>query len=199
MSAVDEIKAFASLTSGLLARKGAARPAMRPQYAAPAQQENGLSPLDSASAVEEFDPMAAAQADLGWNDHGLDIEDEAVAPQAAVPEVLRQREELEDSFAAHEAFEDADGVDPRTEHTSHVALTPMGLPGQSPVRRPHGDFAGGRRAAFTLRVDHDRHLRLRLACTLQNRSAQQVVTEALDRLLDEMPGLEELTRRVRRH
>jgi hypothetical protein len=56
----------------------------------------------------------------------------------------------------------------------------------------------GRKAAFTLRVDAHRHLRLRLACTLENRSAQSVVTDALDQFLDSMPGLDELARRARR-
>jgi len=54
-------------------------------------------------------------------------------------------------------------------------------------------------SSFTLRMDGHRHLRLRLACTLQNRSAQQMVTEALDKLLEDLPGLDELARRVKRH
>lgn len=47
----------------------------------------------------------------------------------------------------------------------------------------------GRKAAFTLRLDAERHLKLRLACTLDARSAQALVTDALDRLLAEMPEL----------
>jgi hypothetical protein len=54
----------------------------------------------------------------------------------------------------------------------------------------------GRRAAFTLRVDAERHLKLRLACTIRNRSAQQLVTEALDRLIDELPDLATLAAQV---
>jgi len=50
----------------------------------------------------------------------------------------------------------------------------------------------GRRAAFTLRLDPERHLRLRLASALDARSAQALVTEALDRLLAAMPDLEPL-------
>ena len=67
---------------------------------------------------------------------------------------------------------------------------------QLPERR--SAIADGRRAAFTLRVDEARHLKLRLACTVQGRSAQQIVTEALDRLLDELPGLDDLAKRARR-
>ncbi|MEN3971567.1 hypothetical protein WJS89_02680 [Sphingomicrobium sp. XHP0235] len=48
------------------------------------------------------------------------------------------------------------------------------------------------RAAFTLRLDRERHLKLRLACALTGQSAQKMVTEALDRLLGEMTELDEL-------
>lgn len=41
----------------------------------------------------------------------------------------------------------------------------------------------GRRAAFTLRLDTDRHQRLRHAGALLGRSGQSVVTEALDQYL----------------
>ena len=47
----SEPKAFASLSSGLLARKGAARPAMRPQG---------------------FGQMGSGLEDLGWNDMGFE-------------------------------------------------------------------------------------------------------------------------------
>jgi hypothetical protein len=57
----------------------------------------------------------------------------------------------------------------------------------------------GKRAAFTLRLDPDRHLKLRLACTIRNRSAQQIVTEALDALLGGMPDIDKLAAQVERH
>lgn len=57
-------------------------------------------------------------------------------------------------------------------------------------------LADGRRAAFTLRVDAERHLKLRLACTLGNRSAQQLITEALDQLLENLPDVAELAASV---
>ena len=55
-----------------------------------------------------------------------------------------------------------------------------------------------RRAAFTLRLDTQRHFRLRLASTLGNCSAQLLVTEALDRFLDTIPQLESLANAARR-
>jgi hypothetical protein len=58
-------------------------------------------------------------------------------------------------------------------------------------RRPRGAaLADGGKAAFTLRLDAERHLKLRIACTLDACSAQTLVTDALDRLLAEMPDLE---------
>src|SRR5512139_28974 len=57
---MGEPKAFASLSSGLLARKGAARPAMRPQGFG-AQSGAGLE-------------------DLGWNDMGFEPPKPSIAP-----------------------------------------------------------------------------------------------------------------------
>jgi hypothetical protein len=57
----------------------------------------------------------------------------------------------------------------------------------------------GRRAAFTLRLDADRHLKLRLAATMQGVSAQVLVTEALDRLLAEYDELDVIANHLKRH
>ena len=54
------------------------------------------------------------------------------------------------------------------------------------------------KTAFTLRLDADRHLRLRLARAVAKRSAQQIVTEALDAFLDQHPGLDGLVGEVRK-
>ncbi len=61
----------------------------------------------------------------------------------------------------------------------------------APVRTAKAS-ASERRAAFTLRLDSQRHFRLRLASTLRDCSAQLLVTEALDRFLDTIPQLEVL-------
>lgn len=159
---MTDSKSFASLSPTLLARKGAARPAMRPQ----------LVPLGGAA-------MARQLEDLGWNDMGHDdpgpnaeagpelapvVEPQPAAAAAPVPEVLRQRE-----AAARRV---------------------------SPQRQ--SALANGRRAAFTLRLDAERHLKLRLACALCNRSAQQLVTEAVDKLLDELSEVADLAAQVAR-
>jgi hypothetical protein len=54
------------------------------------------------------------------------------------------------------------------------------------------------KAAFTLRLDPERHLRLRLACAVSGRSAQLLVTDALDQFLDGMPELEAMADKAKR-
>lgn len=59
------------------------------------------------------------------------------------------------------------------------------------AKAARGD-AAGKRAAFTLRLDPQRHLRLRLACAVHNQSAQQLVTQALDEMLGSLPEIDAL-------
>ena len=54
----------------------------------------------------------------------------------------------------------------------------------------------GRRAAFTLRLDTERHLKLRLAATIKGCSAQELVTEALDQFLAEIAELDSIAEHV---
>lgn len=54
--------------------------------------------------------------------------------------------------------------------------------------------AHGRRAAFTLRLDAERHFRLRMASLVLDRSAQTLVTDALDRYLSDIPEVARLPR-----
>lgn len=56
----------------------------------------------------------------------------------------------------------------------------------------------GKRAAFTLRLDADRHLKLRLAATIKGVSAQNFVTRALDAQLAKIQDLETLTASIKR-
>ena len=68
----------------------------------------------------------------------------------------------------------------------------------APVRapRPRAEAGSKAKAAFTLRLDAKRHLKLRLACAVTGRSAQQLVTEALDSLLGAMPELDSMADRA---
>jgi hypothetical protein len=70
----------------------------------------------------------------------------------------------------------------------------------APRRAPRSRAAPGAKgkAAFTLRLDPERHLKLRLACAVHGRSAQQIVTDALDGLLANMPELEVMAEKANR-
>lgn len=191
---MSETKPIASLSPTLLARKGAARPAMRPQW----------QPLSNYSTEVPLPPPGGEELeDLGWNDMG-----EQPAPEGASivpfgpsdgpmeqafsngpPAVVRQQEALSGKVA--ESLPEPPPLIPLAAHRIARAAA-------ASVSERRSALADGRRAAFTLRVDESRHLKLRLACTMQGRSAQQIVTEALDRLLDELPELEDLAKRVKR-
>ncbi|WBO24077.1 hypothetical protein [Sphingomonas abietis] len=215
-------KAFASLSSGLLARKGQARPAMRPQG---------------------YGFGTGSAEDLGWNDMGHDVPPPApravtpklpsslagppLAPASPVdtpvepPVVVRQQEEIAREFAApaEPVLVEPVVATPPVEVTSVVAASVVdeavaetSAPAtpepktKTKTTKPAGKTvvtnkvapkavarrSEGRKAAFTLRLDADRHLRLRLACAVQNRSAQLLVIAALDQLLESLPDVARL-------
>ena len=206
---MNDPKPLASLGPSLLARKGAAKPAMRPQ----------------APGVAAASATAAAQSleDLGWNDMG--DEDAAADHSAEVlhltpaphnpeseaktdkgspkPKVRSMHEELAARLA--ESGQDPEDI-PAIPLRKREAVTPQvakAAPKPVPVPRaeapaPRVSDAASRRAAFTLRLDAKRHLKLRLASTVRNRSAQQLVTEALDRFLKDIPEIEALAAQVQR-
>ncbi len=174
---MNEPKPFASLSSTLLARKGMAKPAMRPQaYHLPG---------DLPGVPQQH------HDDLGWNDMGDDrphlhaVESAPApapvpirdAPLPAAPEppaVVEQQVHLAREFAP-----------PTVPETIRNAL----------VRAAPGSKG---KAAFTLRLDASRHFRLRLVCAAQHRSAQQVVTQALDEFLARQPSNEALASQQQR-
>ncbi|MGL3821573.1 hypothetical protein [Sphingopyxis sp. R3-92] len=212
---MGEPKPLASLSAGLLARKGGARPAMRRQ------------PLGSGPA-----PMSSTgYDDLGWNDMGYDVDPDqsgepeqmfdlkplltgsvlahnleaeqaveegvggeltqlteptgimgvdadysAEAPE--VPEIVRQQESLIDRVAAV-----ARKVEARPAPKAPKAKAP-----RAPLARE--------KAAFTLRLDAERHLRLRLASAVTNRSSQLILTDLLDEYLASLPEIDAMASRL---
>ncbi len=88
----------------------------------------------------------------------------------------------------------------KTETASVKAETPVVAvePSTAVAAAPKKRAAPGSKskAAFTLRLDKERHLKLRLACAVNNKSAQNLVTEALDALLDNMPEVDQLAANV---
>lgn len=177
---------FASLSSTLLARKGGAKPAMRPQ--------SGL--------ISGHGPLPANIEDLGWNDMGSDDEPVREAevlqltPSPANPETAAEAREID-----HEAKDQLEAVAPAEPpvRKQQAVLTERLSAVRTVVEATSPPGKRGKRAAFTLRLDPDRHLKLRLACTIRNRSAQQIVTEALDALLGAMPDIDKLAAQVERH
>ena len=222
-----EAKPFASLSSGLLARKGAARPAMRPQGFG--QVGNGLEDLGWNDMGFEPPKPAEAPRDESHDAFGEDVVEHPRAhhPTGLTPvtsPVHDQQAEIEDRFAAddveeeeeiEDGFSAADDVEEEEiDDTAElyeadeapvarpVAPAPAIVPAApaAPRRAPRPRSAVGSKgkAAFTLRLDPDRHLKLRLACAVDGRSAQQLVTDALDHLLERMPDLNGLAEKAKR-
>ena len=237
---MSEPKPFASLSSGLLARKGAARPAMRPQgfgQAGPAGLEDlgwndmgfeapkpatlprdadhdafgddvvehprahptGLTPVSSPVHSQQAEIADRFSADDGEDE--IDETAELYEPEAEVEAVRPKKafaldparvvedlpEPIEDVVAAAPVAKVAPAV---------AAVVPVAAPRRAAKPRSAAGAKG--KAAFTLRLDPSRHLKLRLACAVNGRSAQQLVTDALDQLLQNMPELDAMAQTAQR-
>lgn len=252
MNEAKQAKPFASLSSGLLARKGTAKPAMRPQgfgsYGAGLEDlgwndmgHTGYEPVPGdhiPSSITALTPAPGGRGHPGQDVEEQDHEDfEGFEPRNGEPfpepPVVEQRRALEASFEAppeadYEDEEEADELQPElqveAEHEqvyaqpvvepSHepepadfpetVAAPVVRLPkrkaiSDAPAPRPTARptaMAARDKAAFTLRLDPGRHLRLRLACAVTRLSAQQIVTGALDEYLNSLPELDALAEQV---
>lgn len=189
---MNEARPYASLSSGLLARKGAAKPAMRPQGFGGFEDlgwndMSGYVPAAGPSELPEHVPSSiAALTPLPRSE-----EPSVVAQQRAIAESFDGEDEEAGSEAGAGAAP-ASGGDPEAQSAPRVKAQVVTLP----KRAATAAVAEGRKAAFTLRLDSERHLRLRLACAVTGRSAQQIVTGALDALLDTIPEVEALAERV---
>ncbi|MEL7445672.1 MAG: hypothetical protein AAGK02_07645 [Pseudomonadota bacterium] len=182
---------FASLNPALLARKGGAKPAMRPQ----------LHSLPDVLPDGEIDDTKLE--DLGWNDMGQDSEAQD-KPSAEVFHLTpaAANEDPEEDFDERliDAHADKgtaiDAAQPIVKRQQQV-LAERVTAKPKPVRKKSVKVSG-KRAAFTLRLDTERHMKLRLAATMQGKSAQSVVTEALDALLEQIDDLDALAQRMQR-
>ncbi len=215
---MGEPKVFASLSSGLLARKGAARPAMRPQG---------------------FGQLGGTLEDLGWNDMGFEAPKPALTavrdadhdafgeslpepairhplvgltPIGNVPSLVHdQQAELADRFKGYDLELGEEEEEDSSAEPIHFtpAVPALREPANEQVvvkskpvakRAPTPRAASGTKAkaAFTLRLDAARHLKLRLACAVTGRSAQMLVTQALDEMLAAMPELDGMAQRAPR-
>lgn len=169
---------FASLSPTLLARKGGAKPAMRSQ----------MSPLATSRGNE-----AANLEDLGWNDMGDN--DETFADESE-PATSADIVSLNDRAIARDARNPVhQQVGELSAKLNQVAAKTVDA---AKPRKAAKSSSNEKRAAFTLRLDAERHLKLRLACTMKDSSAQQIVTDALDALLEKMPEIGELASKLKR-
>lgn len=194
---MPEIRPAASLTSNLLARRGDARPAMRRQ------------------AITHLHVPLTPHDDLGWNDIG----EESHEPLPNLMPLNAMTPPSQAAFADdHEDYDEDEqphgGMSPFSPITRHLeaiaqritdvardtstAFKPM-MAGQALARLQSPRTApglSGHKAAFTLRLDAERHLRLRLLSALVHRSSQQLLIEALDALLAQHEKVEDLAGRV---
>lgn len=220
---MGEPKPLASLSAGLLARKGGARPAMRRQ------------PLGSGPATMN----SMGYDDLGWNDMGYDVDPDQSAEPArlvdlkplltgSVPAHNAEAEHAVDDSAGHElvpeygaefaaeraGLSDDYGADqfeaeapdvPEVvrqqesliERVAAVARKVEARPEPAPKKEKAPRALRAReKAAFTLRLDAERHLRLRLASAVTNRSSQVILTDLLDEYLSSLPEIDAMASRL---
>ena len=210
---MGEPKPIASLSGILLARKGLARPAMRRSTmlssngnAAMSQEDLGWNDMGY-----DVDPDPTTPMDYDHGFHG------ANPLAAAVPEVKHQQDRLADALFAdlepQVGFDDEPqvGFDNFAEEPESLAdapnfvtvtpepVTPLILRRggtDAPRSRARSKPGLKEKAAFTLRLDSERHLKLRLACAVRHQSAQQLVTDALDALLESMPEIDDLASHI---
>ncbi len=197
---MPEIRPAASLTSNLLARRGDARPAMRRQ------------------AITHLHVPLTPNDDLGWNDHGDELDDQpSLTPHHGMPGMsggissadpagfAGDQDDFEVEITCEEGpFANESPLAPMTRHLEAFAqrISNMARDTTSKpmvVRMPDAlkrDRADARKAAFTLRLDPERHLRLRLLSALVHRSSQQLLIEALDLLLARHDKVEDLAGQV---
>ncbi len=206
---MGEPKPIASLSGILLARKGLARPAMRRSTmlssngnAAMSQEDLGWNDMGY-----DVDPDPTTPMDYDHGFHG------ANPLAAAVPEVKHQQDRLADALFAdlepqvgfdnepQVGFDNfAEEPESLVDAPTLVTVTPepvtplIARRGSTDAPRSRARSKPGlkEKAAFTLRLDSDRHLKLRLACAVRHQSAQQLVTDALDALLGSMPEIDDL-------
>jgi hypothetical protein len=214
---MGEPKPLASLSAGLLARKGGARPAMRRQ------------PLGSGPAPTN----AVGYDDLGWNDMGYDVDPDqsgeparmldlkplltgsVLAHNVEAEQALEDSvgHELTDAVAEDYAAEDygADAFEAETHEIPEIVRQQESLIDRvaavarkveaRPEPKPKKEKApralrAREKAAFTLRLDAERHLRLRLASAVTNRSSQVILTDLLDEYLSSLPEIDAMASRL---
>ncbi len=182
-----EPKPLASLSAGLLARKGAARPAMRRQVAL------------------GHDGHAGQHDDLGWNDMGYDVDPaveanerhmSGLSPMAGHAEPVHEQAAILSMPGAAPMPAGFAAPEPevvqqrrRVQALDAAAVPPKPVAPSRRDARPRAEAGANGRFAFTLRLDGQRHLLLRLSSAATNRSAQQILISLVDDYFANQPAV----------
>jgi hypothetical protein len=142
----------------------------------PRAHPTGLTPLDS--------PVHHQQAEI--------------ADRLTADEIDQVDEAELDQFDDTAEFFEPEVEEEPAPAPAPVVATPAHAPAPRRAPRPRSAVGSKGKAAFTLRLDPSRHLKLRLACAVDGRSAQQLVTDALDQLLERMPELDSMAAKAKR-
>ena len=172
----------------------------------PRSHPTGLTPVSSPVHSQQAEIADRFSADDG--DDEIDETAEVYEPEAET-EVVRPKK----AFALDPVrVDDTPGIAPvdvaefatPVEAPAPVAKVAPAVAAVVPVAaprrasKPRSATGAKGKAAFTLRLDPSRHLKLRLACAVNGRSAQQLVTDALDQLLQDMPELDAMAQSAQR-
>lgn len=200
---MSEPKPLASLSAGLLARKGTARPAMRRQVQLPGSDAAHLDDLgwnDMGYEVDPQDDAAGMSIDHGHSAtlHGLSpmaanhddggrtlareldaAADAASVAAPAVPEVRLQQQAIASALAPA-----PQPITPSVAAPNIVVARPRD------ARKPRAQAGARGNFAFTLRLDPKRHLRLRIASATTNHSTQQILIGLVDDYLKSHPEID---------
>jgi predicted HicB family RNase H-like nuclease len=210
---MSEPKPQASLSSNLLARKGGAKPAMRRQGLSSFPDNSSdsdvhedlgwndmgydVDPDHEAHPIEHLhhNPLAGAIPNPGSVVRHQ--QEEIAAKLGARPvEIAETPKAQEEPVAAPVPLSISREVQPLAEHS---AVLEAARSHKREAKKPRAAVKSRTRkakTAFTLRMDPERHLKLRLATAVKNISAQQLVTKAVDEYLRSIPELEGLAERI---
>jgi len=129
-------------------------------------------------------------------------EAEAPAPEAALAAEAETSDVPESEIPVGEAPEIEESQqnlaaeDHRVSAEAAPTVTATNESGKKQPVKKRAAAGSKAKSAFTLRLDRERHLKLRLACAVNNKSAQKMVTEALDQMLNEMPEIKTLAENI---
>ncbi|WP_373491137.1 hypothetical protein [Parasphingorhabdus sp.] len=212
---MSDPKPLASLSSSLLARKGGAKPAMRRQgfsnfpdhssdHLGETHEDLGwndmgydVDPDHDAHPIEHVHHNPLAGAIPNPNAAVRQQQEEIAAKLGAMPvaEPVAEASETE-AATVPVPLSISREVQPLAESSALLAADRIQQRENAKPRAATKSRTRKAKTAFTLRLDPERHLKLRLATAVKNVSAQQLVTKAVDEYLKSIPELDDLAKRI---